>query len=326
MRALMLMTLALLAMPATAQAGTIALEGTELVYRAAPGEKDVLTLFGSKGRVEVVGKATAVTAGTGCTTTRRAVRCSTDGVTAARILAADGNDDITAELELPLVVDLGPGKDRFDGMTPALTLTGGEGDDEATFSAPTGTIDAGPGNDSIDAMAYDLTGPLQLVGGEGDDDLYLFGQSAAGTAFSGGPGDDRFVVQADGPGADIDCGDGADQISAGLADRPGAGCAPQLAVITPRTVSRAFAEGALTAPATGTVSFRKELGERSGSGPLLARGTFEAPAGPLRVQLKTTKLGRRVIRGAKRLPVFVTVRTRSGGDRTDIGFTSRLQR
>ena len=39
MRALLILALALLT-PASAQAGTIAREGTELVYRSAPGEAD----------------------------------------------------------------------------------------------------------------------------------------------------------------------------------------------------------------------------------------------------------------------------------------------
>ena len=43
MRTLLILSLVLLA-PASAQAGTIAREGTELVYRSEPGEADQLSV------------------------------------------------------------------------------------------------------------------------------------------------------------------------------------------------------------------------------------------------------------------------------------------
>lgn len=308
-----------------APTATVGREGTELVYRAAPGQEDRVVFAGPKGTVEVFGPAARVSAGPGCDATRRGVRCSTAGITAIRILAADGNDDVSTEVDLPVVVDLGPGNDRFEGSAKALALTGGDGDDEALFSSCAGTIDVGAGNDIVDALAFDLTGPLQVVGGEGDDRLWLDGETGAGTALDGGAGDDRIVLRAEGTGADIACGPGADRVDVALEDRPGDGCAPRLTGITTRTVSRRFREGALTAPAAGSVRYRRDPRQDGGAELTIARGTFDAPAGPLRVQLELTSHGRRWTRRTPRLPVLVTVSTRAGGDHLAVGFGSRLR-
>ena len=57
---------------------------------------------------------------------------------------------------------------------------------------------------------------------------------------------------------------------------------------------------------------------------LLARGAFTAPAGPLRVRLKTTEPGRRWLRRTPKLRVWAFVRTRTGSDRAEVVFASRL--
>lgn len=318
--------LALLATAALAPTATVGLEGTELVYRAPPGGRDAVTIAGTGRAVEVFGR-TAVTPGPGCTATRRAVRCSTAGATAIRVLAADGHDDVGAEVELPLIVDLGPGNDRFEGSTPSIQLTGGEGDDEASFAARAGAIDMGAGDDIGDAVASDLTGPLTLAGGDGDDRLFIYGSTGPGTVLSGGPGDDAFTVQSgEGPGAELACGPGADRIFATPAERLGEGCAPQLVGITANAVSRTFREGVLSAPAQGSVTIRRDLGYGQRGARTLARGTFDAPAGPLRLRLSTTASGRAALQRRKRPPVVVIVRTRSGGDRAEVEFASRLSR
>ncbi|MDA0182457.1 hypothetical protein OJ997_19265 [Solirubrobacter phytolaccae] len=318
--------LALLAATAAlAPTATVGREGTELVYRGASGVKDRVTLVVVRDAIQVFDADdpnTRIAPGAGCKRGRDAVECPVAGITTVRVHAGDGNDLVAVQLEQPLIVDLGPGDDEFGGDAPSLALTGGDGDDEANFGAKTGAIDMGPGNDIADAMTADLTGPLTLAGGDGNDRLFIFGETGPGTAMSGGSGDDWFTVQAgEGPGADIGCGEGADRIVAELADRPGAGCGPYLAGITPGTVSRTFREGALTAPATGTVTLHRDKGEGDAAA-TLARGTFDAPAGPLRVRLKTTAAGRR---GPKRPRVIVTVRTRSGGERHEVTFRSRLR-
>jgi hypothetical protein len=138
---------------------------------------------------------------------------------------------------------------------------------------------------------------------------------------SGGAGDDTIHVEAHErrPGFDVICGPGNDRTFLRLADRPGDGCAAHVALASTRSVSRRFGPATLTAPAIGSIAFRHT------SGTPLARGTFDAPAGPLRVRLKTAKAGRRVIRREGDPKVFVYVRLRTGGDRSEVAFNSRLR-
>ncbi len=58
---------------------------------------------------------------------------------------------------------------------------------------------------------------------------------------------------------------------------------------------------------------------------MIARGSFRAAAaGPLRVRLKTTEAGRRWLRRDRDLKLYVFVRTRTGGDRGEVRFDSRI--
>lgn len=254
--------LALLALPASAQAATVGVEGTELVYRADPGTADRVTVGARSDTVSVRAVAGAV-AGPGCTNdTSQLLRCPAAGVTAIRVLAGDGDDRVDVlETKLPVTADLGPGDDA------AYVVEGGA--------------------------------QIALLGSDGDDE------------FGVGP--------ASGP-VDIVCGPGADDWSAGPRHRPGDGCAPSLTGITPRTVSRAFREGRLNGAASGSVTFMRRTGNRTP----VARGTFVAQPGPLRVSLRPTRAGRRALARTPRLPVYVSVRTRSGEDRGETFFASRI--
>ncbi len=57
---------------------------------------------------------------------------------------------------------------------------------------------------------------------------------------------------------------------------------------------------------------------------IIARGTFTTTAGPLKVSLRPTRIGRRWLRRDPHLRVFVTVRTRAGDERGEVRFQSRL--
>jgi hypothetical protein len=57
---------------------------------------------------------------------------------------------------------------------------------------------------------------------------------------------------------------------------------------------------------------------------VIARRDFNAPAGPLRVRLRTTPDGRRWLSRNPKLPVWVFIRTRTGSDRAEVIFESRL--
>ena len=208
-----------------------------------------------------------------------------------------------------------------------LTVIGKDGADYAESSASAGTLDMGPGDDEVDLAIEDqFTGPLAVIGGDGDDGISVFGESRPGISVSGDAGDDDITVQTfrGRPGVDIACGPGNDRTSLRLSDRPGDGCAAHPAVRATRRVSRAFEVG-LSAAATVSVTFRRRPGNGRRPAETIARGSFTAgAAGPLRVRLKTTKAGRRWLRRGRDLKLYVFVRTRTGGDRGEVRFDSRI--
>jgi hypothetical protein len=331
MRAVVLALVVALLLPASARAATLGLEGTELVYRSDPAHADVIvlqntegTLFGHAPRDRDVD----VVPGAGCERVEEQIRCPLAGVTAVRVLAGDGDDSMILILdEQPAIVDLGPGKDSFRGRAPTLTLTGGDGRDYAESSASAGTLDLGPGDDEIVSdIGGESTGPLLLAGGDGDDRISFFGDSGGGISVSGGPGDD--VIAADTfpgqPGVDVACGPGNDRTTLHVRDRAGDGCAAHLVIGRTARVARSL-PATLSGPATGSVTFRRRPGNGRHPAEVIARGTFDAgAAGPLRVRLKTTKAGRRWLRRDRDLKLYVFVRTRTGGDRGQVRFDSRI--
>ena len=79
------------------------------------------------------------------------------------------------------------------------------------------------------------------------------------------------------------------------------------------------------APATGSITFRRRPGSGRRAAEVIARGSFTGgAAGPLRVRLKTTTAGRRRLRRDRDLKLYVIVRTRTGGDRGEVMFDSRI--
>lgn len=318
----------LLFVPASAQAATVGLEGTQLVYRSAPGQADLFEVerdqeagvFVFEHQLE---DQVEITPGAGCVAADKNVHCTLAGVTAMHLLTGDGNDEAATYVDVPVVADLGPGNDRFGGSGPSLVIAAGPGNDKASFAPGTGSLDLGPGDDAGQlTIPGDAAGPITVEGGEGNDKLFADNASKPGVVLSGGAGDDTIQVEAHErrPGFDVICGPGNDRTFLRLADRPGDGCAAHVALAATRTVSRRFGPATLTAAATGSVAFRA-----FDSAAVLARGTFTAPAGAVRVRLKTTKAGQRRLRRDRDPKVLVRIRTRTGADRGEVRFNSRLR-
>lgn len=317
----------LAATAALAPSATLGLEGTELVYRGAGSAEDTFQLEERKGTLVVgglEGSEPRIAPGPGCTRVRREVHCPVAGVSGFRLLTGGGDDIVQAQLTtLPAVVDMGVGDDDFDGIAPALTVSTGEGTDRVGFYANAGAVDLGPGEDSVEVVLEDtFTGPLAVEAGDGRDTLLVSGTAKPGIRLSGGGGDDEVYAQTTGAGMDVVCGAGADSTSLRLEDRPGEGCAAHVAGVTPDSVSRAFAEGTLTAPARVDVLV---LGRGRSHGSI-ARGRVTAAAGaPLATRLRTTAAGRRTLRRTPRPRVTVQLRLRIGADRSEVEFNSRLR-
>jgi Ca2+-binding RTX toxin-like protein len=169
-----------LALPAHALASTLSRSGNTLVYTAAPGEANDISISVTPDgySVENFGSdiLTVDSSLGGCQST-----CPNPGLT-----------DVS--------VDLGDGNDKYTGATTVPeTINGGDGDDQ--IFASHATMHGGPGNDSLKSGV----GPNFLDGGPGDDLLDPF---SGDTVDCGGGGNDRFVDQAP-PGLKLlNCGSG----------------------------------------------------------------------------------------------------------------------
>ena len=175
-----------------------------VVYTAAPGEANDLSITVIDGRYVVNDPGAAIQAGTGCRVTdaeRHRAECDLAEVTGATVDLGDGDD--RALLKLPtrgprrgtpsVTVEGGSGADRIEGGDAADDLRGGDGDDVLLGLANGDDLDGGEGSDRIeggDDMFHTLyvfdppnsgtdpapSTPDTLVGGAGADTL------------SGGPG------------------------------------------------------------------------------------------------------------------------------------------
>jgi len=310
-----------LALPASASAGTVVVEGSELVYRGDAAHERLVVMRDDEAVTFELDRAAVA----GCPPTG----CPLAGVTAIRVLTAEGDDTVVAVGPLPLIVDLGPGDDELIGGAglKTLTINGGPGDDriEATPSE-SGAVFGDAGRDSLVVDAgYSAAGPYTVDGGP-DADTIDIGTRGPGMTLAGGDGDDDIRLFGVGKPVTVTCGAGKDHWRGAPDDVIGEGCAPHLAGITPRTVSRAFREGSLTAAASGSVTFRRRVGDQGRPREIIARGSFTAQPGALRVSLKPTGIGRRWLRRDPRLTVFVYVRTRdTAGERGEVSFQSRIR-
>ena len=116
--------------PPSASAGTVVVEGSELVYRGDAAHERLVVIRDDEAVTFELDRAAVA----GCPPTG----CPLAGVTAIRVLTAEGDDTVVAVGPLPLIVDLGPGDDELIGGAglKTLTINGGPGDDriEATPS------------------------------------------------------------------------------------------------------------------------------------------------------------------------------------------------
>ncbi|MDA0182454.1 hypothetical protein OJ997_19250 [Solirubrobacter phytolaccae] len=303
---------ALLALPASAQAGVVGLEGTQLVLRADPGEQvRVGILQPSGGQIRFTGTPRV---GAGCVAADGEVACPETGVTGVVVQTGDGDDRVSSFINVPLTLTLGGGDDVFFAQASAATVDAGPGNDRGYSQARSANVVGGAGDDRLELETNGL-GPLRLDGGAGDDTLRVISPGISWPY----PRDER-------NGAPrpriarvaITCGPGADHWIARPHDKPGDGCAPRVTGITPDTVSRAFREGRLTGPASGTVTLRRRVFQDDRPRQRVAHGSFNARRGPLRVPLERTKAARR------RQPVAVKIGLRAGAERGEITFLSRL--
>jgi hypothetical protein len=186
---------AALAVPAGADAASLSYEGDSLVFRAASGEENAVTLNAtSDGRVAIGETGASVSFPSGCDQANESmpVLCDVKSVDRLRFELGDGADrasvqDITVAGNV-IALQGGDGNDRlYGGPSAAATLDGGAGDDELRSEEAADVLLGGAGADDMIGGA----GNDELRGGDGDDVLQPDRYTTGNDVVDGGPGIDK---------------------------------------------------------------------------------------------------------------------------------------
>lgn len=183
---------------------TVKVQSSVLVYTAAAGAPNGVTVTRAGSTYTVTDPTTALTPGAGCTTvTSRKVTCTGVTASAALISTGDGNDSVNVVPPITSIVNTGVGD--------AIVRTG-SGNDSITTGDGDANVNSGGGNDSVTLgngtnVVGTGTGNDNVTGGTGKDHVYLNdGDDIART----GAGDDIVVM---GSGEDlVEAGEGNDTV------------------------------------------------------------------------------------------------------------------
>ncbi len=182
-------------LPAGASAAAVTREAGVLVYTAAAGMTNNVHVMAAQDGSTI----TFYTSGgdlmnaipDGCAQDENwpeeVVNCTSPS--AVRVVLGDGDDNGVAsdDLEVPIVLDGGAGRDDLLGNLGANTLHGGAGDDKINGGPGDDVLRGGDGADDLQGKA----GRDQLDGGAGNDLLHPDGyEGASADVVDGGPGVD----------------------------------------------------------------------------------------------------------------------------------------
>jgi Ca2+-binding RTX toxin-like protein len=191
---------ATLLLAGSASAGQLVDEGGTWVYRAGPGESNVVTvqpdqsLAPDPNVLTITDQDRTIDLPAGCTHGDLSPRPSDAycPVKPVRVELGDGDDRGTATDSLPdgllVTFDGGSGNDKLSGSHTGATLVsrGGDGNDELTGSYRDDVLDGGPGNDTLNGTK----GNDQVLGGDGDDQLQGDDLNVGNDVIDGGNGVD----------------------------------------------------------------------------------------------------------------------------------------
>ena len=174
---------------AAAQASSVSVSGTTVVYVAAVGEANVLA-FATVGNDVVIDDSVAITPGVGCVQGADSTIATCTGTGLSRIDADSGDMDDTVSVSGAISITLraGSGDD---------TVSGSDGNDSLHGEAGTDAINGRDGGDLIDGGSGD-----DVLRGQDGDDVLL-----------GGTGDDQ--LEGDDGIDSLDGGAGADTLNGG---------------------------------------------------------------------------------------------------------------
>jgi Ca2+-binding RTX toxin-like protein len=244
-RYILLSVLLAAALPATAQAGTISVQGGVMTFNETDtNAANVVTvsLSSDGSRINVTdsgrsgGKSITMRSDGSCGVSRTSGNCPAAGVSSIVVSTGDQNDRITQNSSIPSrlmggsgndTITGGPGDDVLIGEGGADTLTGDAGRDTADYSARVAPVSVslnGSADDGEAGEADNVASDVEiLVGGSADDQLAgndgdnvllgnagndILGAGGGNDQLDGGAGDDTL---AGGDGADaVTGGDGVD--------------------------------------------------------------------------------------------------------------------
>jgi Ca2+-binding RTX toxin-like protein len=168
-----------LALPATAQAATVARTPTQVNFTAGAGEANNVTVTPSGASYVVTDTGVAaLTDGDGaggCVVTGNQATCPASGVIRVSVTAGDADDAVNVDAVTSDVLDGGPGNDRLSGGNGGDTIVGGTGND---------TLNGEDGNDALRGG----TGADTFNGGTGTGDLASYSDSTVGEIVTVGNG------------------------------------------------------------------------------------------------------------------------------------------
>jgi Ca2+-binding RTX toxin-like protein len=148
-----------LAGTASADASSVRVERGQLIFQAAAGQANRLTISGD-GPALVLADAVPMIPGTGCDrVTATQVSCPSTGITAVTIHLRDGDDAGINSASTAITMHGEDGADTLYGGEVGDSLFGGEGDD---------TLYGGPGSDVL----HGEKGMDTLLGGDDPDSLW----------------------------------------------------------------------------------------------------------------------------------------------------------
>ena len=218
---LVLAAIGLLAATPAAHASTASFSSGTVTVTAAPGERNVVWVYGELSQQGQISDTAGITAGPGCNAVSSTqVECGprddgAGGVTYGNYdtVAADlgdGDDEFYATHTLLGKVDVkgGDGADKLStGYADVGLLDGGSGDDVLDGADGDDQLSGGAGNDKVDGD----DGSDVIDGGTGLDDLKGDG------GLGGSNGNDRLLAR-DGERDTVSCDLGADSVTADALD------------------------------------------------------------------------------------------------------------
>jgi RTX calcium-binding nonapeptide repeat (4 copies) len=236
--ALALALLAAMALPSAAPAASVSVdkERDRLVFAAAAGERNAVSVSALAGVYTITDGGSSVGVGTGCTSLGPAIATCTavpgGPIGYVLVSAGDGDDSLVAATPVPVWVDGGggadfvkgggatdflyggAGDDVLDGGPGADTIAGGDGHDRADYSSRTAplivTLDGAAG-DGETGEGDNLTNSIEEVTGGAAGDRLTGGSGA--NVLSGGAGSD--TLSGGGGGDMLDGGSGKDTLDGG---------------------------------------------------------------------------------------------------------------